>query len=268
MLPRSPLPAVSSLPTPEAFPAQRLTWRIAALLGTLLAVVIVALILVVWGLKSWGVRSTDRAALIQSWHAGREALSRGKFQLATMELAQAENLQERFPTELPVTERRRLRQLHREANLLGDLLSESLEEIARHAARLRGMDEREWQGVFEKRYRGRSVVFDAEVRRSVRDGYHLDWALDINGDPGRIDVSALRLLRHLPLDEPRRLFFGARLAGVRLDRAGTWIIELEPDSGVLLTDPGAVKACLLGRPVDPDLERLLQRQRQWAREMP
>jgi hypothetical protein len=66
----------------------------------------------------------------------------------------------------------------------------------------------------------------------------------------------------LPLEEPTRLLFGARLARVRRDTPSSWEVRFEPDSGVLLTDPGAAAVCcpFLG---EAELRALLQRQAGW-----
>src|SRR5205823_166192 len=53
----------------------------------------------------------------------------------------------------------------------------------------------------------------------------------------------LGLLDRLPLDQPRRLLFGARLASVAREGERLWVVRFEADSGVLLTDEGAVAAC-------------------------
>lgn len=269
VLPRSPLPPVRSAASPaegatSAF-HRRLTWCVVAPAGAILVIVLVALVVLVWAVQSSNHRSAERAALLRHWQAGRDAFHQGRFQQASTELAQAASWQERFPSELAVDERRQLGQMNREAQLLADVLPEPLVDVCRQAARLNALDQREWQTVFERFYRGRSVLLDGQVRPS-RDGYQIDSTMDVNGDPGRINIAPLTLLRHLPLEEPRRLLFGARLAGIHLDRTGAWIVELEPDSGVLLTDARAVSRLLVAKQKDSELERLLGQQREWAAE--
>ena len=72
----------------------------------------------------------------------------------------------------------------------------------------------------------------------------------------------MKLLRRLPLAEPTRLLFGVRLAGVRRDTPTSWEVVFEPESGVLLTDPGAAAVCCpyLG---EAELRTLVQRQAEW-----
>ena len=70
--------------------------------------------------------------------------------------------------------------------------------------------------------------------------------------------------------EPRRMLFGARLAGLaREERGGhgLWVIRLDPDSGVLLTDEDTAGACG-PRPLDPGLREVLRRQADWAAALP
>jgi hypothetical protein len=45
------------------------------------------------------------------------------------------------------------------------------------------------------------------------------------------------------------------------------VIEFEKDSGVLLTDEGAVNALGLG-PIDSELRELLKQQGEWSRTLP
>ena len=73
----------------------------------------------------------------------------------------------------------------------------------------------------------------------------------------------LELLRHPRFAQPRRVLFGARLANVSRGAGGAWVIEFERDSGVFLTDEGAVRALGLG-PIDASLREVLQQQAVWS----
>ena len=76
----------------------------------------------------------------------------------------------------------------------------------------------------------------------------------------------LKLLGNLPLDEPKRVLFGARLVNIRREAEGTCVVRFEPDSGVLLTD---VASAGLGIMIpDPPLQQSLQQQRKWAVKLP
>src|SRR5205807_1443510 len=130
-------------------------------------------------------------------------------------------------------------QVYRQAALLADLLAEPLEDVLRHAA---GVREAEWRADFRRRYQGRAVVFDTDVRRTA-DGYRLGYVLRAGDEEAHLDVGGLTVLRGLPLDQPQRLLFGVRLAAVGREAPGGWVVRFEPDSGVLLTDAAAAAAC-------------------------
>jgi hypothetical protein len=196
--------------------------------------------------------------------AGRNSLRQGNFQLAAEELNTAVRQRDQYPDLLARTERNQLTHLWRQAVLLGDLLSESLEEILR---RLAGQQERERQAAFARRYAGAAVVFDAQVWRDASGHYHLDYRLFDGVVPARVEIQDLTLLQDLPLQNPQRLVFGARLAGIQREPAGKWIVRFDPESTVLFTDPDAIAASC-AQPHDPDLLEVLRRQRDWLGERP
>jgi hypothetical protein len=198
--------------------------------------------------------------------AGKQALGQGKFRLAARELESAETLRFRYPETLNAGERRQLTQLQKQAALLGDLLPESLDEILRHAADMSELDEREWQEQFAARYQGKAVVFDDEVRQDGSAYRLLGYSFFVRGRPARVALEDLKLLRPLPLQRSQRLLFGARLASVRPEAGGVWVVHFVPDSGVLLTDADAVHAAY---PIPADeLREVLERQREWAAQGP
>jgi hypothetical protein len=73
------------------------------------------------------------------------------------------------------------------------------------------------------------------------------------------------MLKFLPLEEPKRLLFGARLGSVAREHNSVWVVRFEPGSGVLLTDP-QITAEILPGPMDEEVHKLLERQRQWRLE--
>ena len=196
--------------------------------------------------------------------AGQKALAAGKFRSAADELQQAVALAESLPERRRAAEGRDAVQLHRQATLLADLLSESLGDILLLAAR---MDEEEWQAKFAQDYRGRAVVFDAEVTRDGAGQYRLDYHVRAGPEPARIEVGDLKLLQALPPMRPPRLLFGARLANIGREAGGAWAVRFQPDSGVLLTDSGAVTACCPG-PIDEETLDLVRRQKDWLDDVP
>jgi hypothetical protein len=195
--------------------------------------------------------------------AGEQALGEGRIRRAAEEFDAAQRLVSQNPSSLSLAEARRLRRVQHEAHLLADLLSESLEEILLHAAR---SPEDEWQAQFQQRYKGpgkaNAVVFDMEVHHNGAGGYDHDWPLRAVDETARLEIGDLKLLHDLPLDQPRRLLFGARLGQVAREQNGVWVIRFEPDSGVLLTNLEAARACC--PPVMyEELPGLLEQQRLW-----
>jgi hypothetical protein len=267
VLPFSPLPPVASADNsikeiPPTAERQPFGPRIKALVAA--AVALVAIIFIVFLALSPRRANPGPQAINQRMNAGKQFLAQGKFHEAVRELDAAFGLRERYPDALSASDRRDLMQLHRQATLLVDLLSQSLENILFQASE--ELDEQEWQALFGDRYKGRAVVFFAEVRRDAHANYQLDYDFFVQDKRAIVELGNIQLLHALPLNRPQRLLFGARLASVGSEAGGTWVIRFEPDSGVLLTDPGAVAACY-SRPLE-GLDEVLQRQAAWIAEMP
>ncbi|HEV3259375.1 MAG TPA: hypothetical protein VG013_21090 [Gemmataceae bacterium] len=273
VLPVSPLPAVApSTDKPAAAgpsaPA-RAGLRLALVAAGLVLAAAVVVSIIFFGRRGdTAARDGGPEAVAQHLKAGQDALSRGKFRTAVDELQAARELRDRYPQALGATDRRRLDQLHSEAALMTDLISESLEDILREASELEGLGKQEWQSAFRERYRGKAVVLDTEVGRDGSGGYSLGWHVFVGGVRARVELADLQLLRVLPLERPRRLLFGARLASAGLEAGGAWVVRFEPDSGVLITDIGVATACRLGQAPDAVLLDVLRRQQGWAAELP
>jgi hypothetical protein len=188
--------------------------------------------------------------------AGQKALAAGNYRLAVEEFRAAQEQCAPNPDTLPAPERRQLASLLRQAELLADLLSESLQEILGRAVEVPHPEE--WQAQFANRYRGRAVVFDDVVRQDEMGRYHLlDWGnLRIGGRTVRVELGTLNLPA---LDSPQRLLFGARLASIAVEAGGIWVVRFAPDSSVLLTDPGAITACCPAL-TDAEVQEITQRQ--------
>jgi hypothetical protein len=197
--------------------------------------------------------------------AGQQAWVDGNFQSAAQEFHAAAGLRACYPRLLSGSENRELTQLVQQATLLADLLRQPLEEI------LRGFNERperEARAVFERHYRGKGVIFYARFRRDAGGTYHTDYRLFDGRQEASLELSDLQLLQKLPLHEPQQMLFGARLAGVRREAVGGWVVSLVPDSGVLLTDPRAATACCLPAMRDGQFPEVLARQAAWSTELP
>jgi hypothetical protein len=196
----------------------------------------------------------------QHLHAARERMSEGSFRLALATLEQARREAGGDWSGLPRGERHQWTRLSRQAALLGDLLAEPLEDLVRHAA---GVKEAEWLAEFRERYHGRAVVFDLVVQRGAGGAVRHNYCFPSLSWQARLELGQLALFRRLPLDQPRRLVFGVRLAGVDCEPPGTWVVRPQPDSGLLLTDRGAAAACCAGL-ADATAQALLEQQAGWA----
>lgn len=193
--------------------------------------------------------------------AGQRALAEGNFFLAAREFKVAEPRvgDDRTPAEL-----RRLEQLRRQADLLSRLHGRSLQEVLHEALPLR-RDE-EWKDRFRAQHLGKAIVFDDVVGTDPTGRPSLTvYRISTGGESARVALEDLRILRRLPLDVPQRLVFGGRLADLWREEGGGWVFRFDPDSGVLLTDAGAVTACL--GPPDADLLAVLRRQQKWLSEL-
>ncbi|HZT82855.1 MAG TPA: hypothetical protein VFA26_21670, partial [Gemmataceae bacterium] len=197
-----------------------------------------------------------------------QALADGKFRRAVLELDAACQLRRQHPDWLPAGESHELDQLHRQAAALADLLTEYLGDILLRASRTQ---EDEWADQFALRYKGDDrpnvLLLDARVQRDAAGAYHVDYQVEAGAEPARLEVGDLKLLHGLPLEGPTRLLFAARLASVAREPPGVWVVRLEPDSGVLLTDAAAVAACW-AEPLPEDVLQVLARQREWLRGRP
>jgi hypothetical protein len=194
--------------------------------------------------------------------SGRRALAEGNYFLAERQLAVAigTRCESRTAAEL-----RQLDQLRRQADLLARLHGRSLQEVLSEALPLRSDDE--WRERFRAEHLGKAVVFDDVVARDGTGRPVLAvYRVRVGNEKARVALEDFRLLKVLPLDPPCRLLFGGRLADLARESGGGWAFHFEPNSGVLLTDSGAVTACL--GPPDTDLLEVLRRQQQWIADLP
>lgn len=275
VLPRSPLPPLEGDPAAANQTATgplslKRLWLPAGAAFVVLGGVVTVLLLYLGrngGGTKHGAPVEGPAAISTHLKAGREAFEQGKLRLAANELSAAEALRTRHPDTLGAAERRQLRQMHRQAQLLCDLLAEPLDDVLRQAADRSEVDEKEWQEEFAARYKDKAVLFDDEVRIEGNAGHRLaTYVFTVRGRPAQVALSDLQVLRGLPLDRPQRMLIGARLASVRLEPGGNWVVRLVPESGVLLTDMPAVQAAY-PLPAD-ELREVLERQAKWVAEAP
>lgn len=274
VLPYSPLSPLAAARQGTAAPAVAesapFSWRTPVLAGLVTLAVVVGLFTYFLPrlLTPTGpaVPTEDTAAQIRTHiRAGMEELGAGNFQVARQKFEAGQALRQQHPGALSPRESRELNHLDRQAGLLADGSADSLQEILRQAV---VQEAREWQILFGKRYHGKAIVFDGWVRRDVAGQVQLlDYHVFVNNEAVRLEWKELQLLHYLPLHEPQRLLFGARLASARREDRAEWVIRFLPESGVLITDPGAAAAACLGR-WDASLEEVLQRQSMWVTELP
>jgi hypothetical protein len=206
----------------------------------------------------------DPRSLSEHFDVGKKLFGQGQFHEAVRELDATLALHLKNPDSLSGADRKRLVQMHREAHLFIDLLSASLEDLLSQAAAEH--DDREWRAVFADRYQGKSVIFFGGIRRDSTNHWMLDYDIFLGDKPARIDWESLQLLRILPLNESQRLLLGVRLAAVEPETGGSWVVRIQPDSGVLLTDADALANIFLRSP--EGIDEVLKRQAVWVAEMP
>jgi hypothetical protein len=266
VLPRSCWPAVidvdlSATFVPPPLAPRRRIWRMPLLAGLVtLAVVVSAFALLLPLLTRQRPAATDHSSVVDEIRKhqalAKRALAEGKYHQALKEIDAAKDLSDRTPNALDRDERNRLDQLQRQSDVLDRLLSVPLQEIVKEASIA---PDDEWRTRFADRYQDRSVLFDDLVRHDAADRPMLNtYEVRLGNEKVRLAVDELTLLRRLPLDPPRRLFFGARLAKVNREQGG-WVIHFDPDSGVLFTDPDAA-LCV---PLDEELQKVLAWQEKW-----
>jgi hypothetical protein len=247
----------------------RLAWLMPALAAVATLALLAALFLV---LRPYLLRQGQPAEeanprrLIES---GKQALSRGAFQRADDDLRGALQLAQEKPAALSPLELREVRQLQQEANLLAGLLSQSLQEVLDQAMMIEVDDE--WQSRFRKDFLDKTILFDTVALLDDRRRPEVKFKTIQSGEvEARLGLDQLDMLSHLSLgNQPRRVVFGARLAGFSREQGGRWVITFKPDSGILLTDPSALRACtplLVDR--DDDILTVLRRQKEWVEQNP
>jgi hypothetical protein len=254
VLPVSPLPPVEGDSTRK--PRGRSPWLLPAVaaLVTLTAVVVGFVVFFRSLEPASGDAGRSGPTTEAAMEAGRRLLGEGNFREAFKELQAARWRDPRDPE---------LGQLHRQAELLAQLLRQPLQEIIQQGQTVRRPEE--WAEQF-KDYQGRAVLFDDVVRQGADGKLELAvYEVRADGEVARV-VLDLKVLEGLPLEVPRRLVFGARLSSVAREAGGVWVVRFDPDSGVLLTDEDAVRASGLA-PVDSELRAVLRQQAEWLRQM-
>jgi hypothetical protein len=190
--------------------------------------------------------------------SARKAIAASDFKKAADDLQVVQNMAAQQPDLLSAVEARRLAQLERQVALVADWPREPLEQIL---ARVGKLNPREWEAVV-RGYRGQAVLLDVSARRDPAGHYHVDNKRPAGDVTVHLELKNLKVLQPLPLADPQRLLLGARLAEVRREGAGSYLVQFEPDSGVLLTDVDVASKCVL-QPLDESMQEVLRRQAGW-----
>ncbi len=256
-------------------------------------VALAAVALLVGATTYWGWHAQRRARfsaeLESAMTDGRQALAKGDLLTASQRLEVADRAARGLG--LTTSTERRAVNLFAEAQIWLDLSPRSMEDffLAR-ARRATPWDASSAEFEFAQDYRGRTLIVDGWVTRTERwvtpppgNRRHkvdapqpkqtfvpvLDWGLAGETYRAELDLRHISRLDHLPPRESARVVFGVTIAGLQRasDDPQKWLIQVEPDSLVLLT----VEEPLLrsGWPEhDDDLADVLSRQRAAVERVP
>ncbi len=186
-----------------------------------------------------------------------EDISMGHFSLALNRLNAAQNLHDKAQC-LSKEEARSLKTLQKEIALFDDLLHRSLEELLQEA---HNQPPEEWELLFRKRYQGKAIILDTVVQRNHQQVLVVNYALQVGRETVHLSLAELELFEKLPLPEPRRILWAARLEEIQREPRQGWTIHFDPQSGLLLTEK---KALLHYCPAldNPETHELLQQQKE------
>jgi hypothetical protein len=265
ILGRSPLPAVAGGGSaPGAVPPRKFTkisrrWLLVSATAVVAGVIALAVMVRSPAPAPLSEPASDGTTCRQHLAAGERNLTNGAFRQALQELAAARLAWQRPPQLLTAAEGKHLEQLWRQAAALVDLSSETLEEILHHAS---GTTDAEWLHEFAQRFQGKAFLLDTEIHALPGGHFQHAYDLRVQDEVAHLDLDNLELLRPLPLDPPCRVLLLARLGSIKREVGRGWVVQMVPDSGVLLTDAGAARICCpaLG---DAATGEILGRQKTW-----
>lgn len=210
--------------------------------------VALAMILVIVGTVAWTVVQNQRRNAPILVEQGREegipALDRGDFDQAHRILSRAAIAVESLKGQIRGADE--VRQAAREAAIFVDLIPDRLEAIL--DLRARSSDESEWQGLFDRTYKGRAILLSAQVTATPADDagrYEVNYRILSEGPlaprEARIDFEGFRLFEISKPEVGWQIQFGARLDSVESEPNG-WRFRLQPNSGVTITHQEAIRS--------------------------
>lgn len=210
------------------------------------------LVAVTVGYRLWKQRLENLPHVAEINRAeGLAALDRGAFDEAKNKLRRAADAYKA----LGATDETAIQaiQMADEATILADLSRADLKQIVEEVARKGDSD---GPGHFDTMYRGQACVFDQTVASGSRAGspLQLDYRIFVGQGPkaakvGRIDLEGFHLFEDKDIRPGQRVLFGARLKSIRL-QDGEWLVSLEPDSGVIMTNFKALQTINMGDPLE------------------
>lgn len=168
---------------------------------------------------------------------GREALEQGRFDEAKIKLGKAAKAYRDLNASDELASQ--TQQFAEEAAIYADHLRIGHKELVDEVA---GLGDPEGIERFQVLYKGKGVIID-DVIESVTPVPVVVSRILVGPGPvparkGRWDLSGFKLLQKLDLKKGDQVLFGARLDSIRLE-GDQWLITLQPDSGVLLTNAKA-----------------------------
>ncbi len=236
----------------------------------ILLVPLIVVATVAWRLRQQRLRESP--LIVEKGRSeGIPALDEGNFDRANQLLSAAKSAVNALGGD--VEEADTIRHAADEAAIFVDLIPETLEQLLADAGRT---DAATWESRFGTLYKGRSIFIDSSITvapspgttslyqilyRVLPPGEASNFRDGKSGRPDRvgvIDLTGFKLFEQAQPSVGNRVIFGARLASFKYDvDKDSWLIGLQPDSGVFITHTKALGA--LGYRTGPDVDTTTER---------
>jgi DNA-directed RNA polymerase subunit RPC12/RpoP len=246
----APDPTTPAVPEPRVAPRRRTRHGLIFLLVPLLIVAAV-------GWRAWKQRRQDYPLIAEKGRLeGIPALDAGEFDKAYQLLSAARSAVDALGGAVEGAEE--IRDAAREAEIFVNLCNDSLEDMLAEAART---DREVWASKFDLIYKGRSYIFDTVItavpEEGNTEGYEVEYLVVPPGVSSRfgdglatrpdsfarIDLTGFELFRQARPRKGDSIPFGCRLAALRFDvDKKHWVVQLMPESGVIMTHRRALEA--------------------------
>ena len=114
---------------------------------------------------------------------------------------------------------------------------------------------------FGARFKGKTLLLDAEVEKNPEGGWIIHWAAPIgDGRLAKLHPRGLEVFDELGVTAPMRVLLSAKIEGAEQSDEGL-VVLLQPKSGVLVTEFAVLEKMGLGDDSAADAVRRAQRQR-------